>query len=82
MNSTRLTRWLVYLLIGAAVVAVMWSYSSTPQTQSDIAISRLAQAIQADEVSELRVSGNGREVTVVYRDAQSCLLYTSPSPRD
>ena len=71
MNSTRLTRWLVYLLIGAAVVAVMWSYSSTPQTQSDIAISRLAQAIQADEVSELRVSGNGREVTVVYRDAQS-----------
>jgi len=70
MNSSRLTRWLVYLLIGAAVVAVMWSYSSTPQTRNDIAISSLAQEIQANEVSELRVSGSGREVTVVYSDPQ------------
>jgi cell division protease FtsH len=68
MNSTRLTRWLVYLLIGAAIAAVLWSYSSTPATQNDIPISRLAQEIQADEVSELLVSGNGREVMVVYED--------------
>jgi cell division protease FtsH len=70
MNSTRLTRWLVYLLIGAAVVAVLWSYSSAPTPQNDIPISRLAQEIQANEVAELRVSGDGREVTVIYLDSQ------------
>src|SRR5690606_38992095 len=66
MNSTRLTRWLVYLLIGAAVAAVLWSYSSAPAAQNDIPISRLAQEIEDNEVSELLVSGNGREVTVIY----------------
>jgi len=70
MNSTRLTRWLVYLLIGAAVVAVMWSFSSAPNVQSDIPISRLAQEVLANEVAELRVSGNGRDVTIIYQDGQ------------
>ena len=68
MNTTRLTRWLVYLLIGAAVAAVMWSYSSAPEPQNDIPISRLAQDIQANEVAELRVSGDGREVVIVYEN--------------
>src|SRR5690606_14024464 len=68
MNSTRLTRWLVYLLIGAAVAAVLWSYSSAPAAQNDIAISLLGQEIQSDEVAELIVSSNGREVTVIYED--------------
>ena len=66
MNSSRLTRWLVYLLIGAAVAAVLWSYSSTPTAQNDIPISRLAQEISANEVAELIVASNGREVTVIY----------------
>ncbi len=66
MNSSRLTRWLVYLLIGAAVAAVLWSYSSTPTAQNDIAISSLAQEISANEVAELIVDSSGREVTVIY----------------
>ncbi len=70
MNSTRLTRWLVYLLIGAAIVAVLWSFSSTPAPQNEIPISLLAQQIQANEIAELRVSGDGREVTVIYVDSQ------------
>ncbi|WP_374688246.1 ATP-dependent zinc metalloprotease FtsH [Promineifilum sp.] len=70
MNSSRLTRWLVYLLIGAAIVAVMWSYSSTPATQTDIPISQLAREIEGNEVAELLVAGNGLEVTIVYADSQ------------
>lgn len=69
MNSTRLTRWLVYLLIGAAVAAVMWSYSSAPTAQNDIPISRLAQEIKSDEVAELIVSNTGNEVTVIYEQS-------------
>ena len=70
MNSTRLTRWLVYLLIGATIVAVLWSYSSSPAPQNNIPISRLAQEIQANAVAELQVSDDGREVTVIYQDTQ------------
>jgi len=66
MNSTRLTRWLVYLLIGAAVVAVLWSYSSAPTAQNEIPISKLAQEIKANEVAQLVVSSAGNEVTVIY----------------
>lgn len=66
MNSTRLTRWLVYLLIGAALVAVLWSYSSAPAAQSEIPISQLAQEIKANEVAKLNVSSAGNEVTVIY----------------
>ena len=68
MNSTRLTRWLVYLLIGAAIAAVLWSYSSAPTAKNDIPISQLAQDIQANNVAELIVSSDGREVTVVYEN--------------
>ena len=68
MNSTRLTRWLIYLLIGAAIAAVMWSYSSAPATQNDIPISRLAQEISSNDVAQLVVSSGGRDVTVVYVD--------------
>jgi len=66
MNSTRLTRWLVYLLIGAAIVAVLWSYSSAPAAQNEIPISKLAQEIRSDEVAQLIVSSTGNEVTVIY----------------
>ncbi len=66
MNSTRLTRWLVYLLIGAAIAAVMWSYSSAPSVQNDIPISRVAQEVKAGEVAELIVSSSGDEVIVKY----------------
>ena len=68
MNSTRLTRWLVYLLIGAAIAAVLWSSSSAPTAKNDIPISQLAQDIQANNVAELIVSSDGREVTVVYEN--------------
>jgi cell division protease FtsH len=70
MNTTKLTRLFVYLLIGAALVAVMWSFSSTPSVQNDIPISQLAQQIQNNEVAELEVDSSGREVTVTYENGR------------
>lgn len=69
MNSTRLTRWLIYLLVGVAIFAVFWSYSSSPTPQDQISISQLAQQIRNEEVADLTVSGNGREVYVTYNDS-------------
>lgn len=70
MNTTKITRLFVYLLIGAAFVAVMWSFSSTPSVQNDIPISQLAQQIQNNEVAELEVASDGREVTVQYENGR------------
>ena len=68
MNSTRLTRWFIYLLISVALLAILWSYSSSTTPGESISISQLAQEIRAGEVAEIQVEGNGREVSVIYAD--------------
>ena len=70
MSTTRITRWVIYLLIAVAIVAILWSFNSASSDEEELPISELAQQVKAGEVSELRVSGDGREVTVVYRDSE------------
>ena len=61
MNSTRLTRWFVYLLIIVAIGAILWGYNTSGTTVDELAISQLAQQVKNGEVKELQVSGDGRE---------------------
>jgi len=68
VNSKRITRWIIYLVIGVAIAAILWGYNSTGTSTEELAISNLAQQIKDDEVAELGVAGDGREVTVIYRD--------------
>jgi cell division protease FtsH len=58
------------LLIAVAVAAILWSYNSASPTREEIPISELAQQVKAGVVADLQVAGNGREVTVIYRDSQ------------
>ncbi|UCC50289.1 MAG: ATP-dependent zinc metalloprotease FtsH [Anaerolineaceae bacterium] len=68
-NPTRVSRLVVYALIAVAVIAVIWSLNLKSEPQEYLAISELAQQIKDNEVSELLVSGNGRDVTVEYGEA-------------
>jgi len=70
VNSSKLTRWFIYLLIIVAIVAILWSYNSTEDPTEELAISELAIQIKSGEIDELEVSGDGREVTVNYKDGQ------------
>ncbi|MGD8856378.1 MAG: ATP-dependent zinc metalloprotease FtsH [Chloroflexota bacterium] len=70
MNSTRITRWFVYLLIIVAIGAILWGYNSTGTTVDELAISELAQQVKNGEIAELQVSGDGREVTVIYHGSE------------
>ncbi len=70
MNSTRLTRWFVYLLIIVAIGAILWGYNSSGTAVEELAISDLAQQVKRGDVAELQVSGDGREVTVVYHSPE------------
>jgi cell division protease FtsH len=68
VNSTRITRWFVYILIAVAIIAILWSYSSSGPDEEELAISTLAQQIKNGEVAELAVASDGREVTVSYKN--------------
>ena len=67
-NPTRVSRLVVYALIGVAAIAVIWSLNLKSEPQEYLSISELAQQIKDNEVSELMVSGDGRNVTVEYSD--------------
>ena len=66
MNTPRITRWFVYVLIGVALLAILWSYGSSSTTPSQISISQLAQEIKANEVTDIVIDGNGRSVIITY----------------
>ncbi len=71
MNSTKLTRWFVSLLIGVAILSIVWSYSASTTPTSQISISQLAQQIEANEVDEIVVDGDGRSITITYVNEQT-----------
>lgn len=68
MNSTRVTRWFIYLLIGVAILAIIWSYTSSATAPNQIPVSQLAQQIQAGVVETIEVDGNGRRVVINYNN--------------
>ena len=71
MNSNKLTRWFVSLLIGVAILSIVWSYSASTSTTTPISISQLAQQIEANEVNEIVVDGDGRSITITYVNEQT-----------
>ena len=68
MNSTKITRWLVYVIIGVAIIAIMWSYTNGEPALQTISISQLAQEIKDDQVASIEISGDGREISTYYTD--------------
>ena len=51
-----------------AIIAILWSYTSSGPEVEDLAISELAQQIKDGDVSQIEVAADGREVTVTYKN--------------
>ncbi|MCA9969677.1 MAG: ATP-dependent metallopeptidase FtsH/Yme1/Tma family protein, partial [Anaerolineales bacterium] len=68
MNTTRATRWFIYLLMGVVIIAIVWSYNASPPVRETISISQLAREIQNNAVSEVHVAGDGQQVIIHYVD--------------
>ncbi|MDJ0757122.1 MAG: ATP-dependent zinc metalloprotease FtsH [Ardenticatenaceae bacterium] len=68
MNSSNVTRILIYGLIGVAAAAILWSVLSGGGASTSLPISALAEQVKSGVVSELEVSSDGREVIVTYKD--------------
>jgi len=67
-DTTKFTRIAIYLLIGIAVIAVIWNLNGSEPPLKNLSISELAQQIKDNEVTEVVVSGDGRNVTVDYEN--------------
>ena len=69
MDATRFTRWFIYFLIGAAIVAILWSANMTTTPSQEISINQLVKDIQANEVSTITVANNKQQITINYVDS-------------
>ena len=68
MKSISATKSFILLLVILAVVALLWGYGAAATATTEISISQLAQQIEANEVAEINIDGNGREVTISYQE--------------
>ncbi|MBK8989119.1 MAG: ATP-dependent zinc metalloprotease FtsH [Chloroflexi bacterium] len=66
MNAARISRWLIYTLIAAAILAILWNISATATPSAEISISQLAQQIKTNEIANIQVSSSGQEVVIHY----------------
>ncbi len=78
-DTTKFTRLAVYLLIAVAVMAVVWNLNSSEPALETLPISELAQQIKENEVSELLVSDDGRDITATYSDASRATVESNTS---
>jgi cell division protease FtsH len=63
-----MTRGVVYFMIVIAIVAILWSYSSAEPPEAELSLTELAGQLQAQEIGELHVAGDGMSVTVIYKN--------------
>ena len=68
MNSTNLTRFFIYGLIGIALAAIVWSIANADAAVPDIPISTLAQELLDGRVSALTVDNDGKTIAITYTD--------------
>ena len=66
MNNSNIARYAIYFFIAAAMIALFWSFRSANNTNNEISITELAQAIKAGEVAEIKIDSDGRLATVTY----------------
>jgi cell division protease FtsH len=68
-NPSKITRWLVLVLLGVSALVLIYTFGAGSSESNEIPVSQLAQEVQANDVAELQVAGDGQRVTVVYEEA-------------
>jgi cell division protease FtsH len=68
-NPSKITRWLVLVLLGVSALVLIYTFGAGSAESNEIPVSQLAQEVQANDVAELQVAGDGQRVTVVYAEA-------------
>ncbi|MFK7805473.1 MAG: ATP-dependent zinc metalloprotease FtsH [Anaerolineae bacterium] len=70
MNSSSITRLLIYGLLGVAIVAIVWSVVNSDATNPPLPISQVAQDILEGDVRAIEVSADGRSLEIDYTNGE------------
>ncbi|MFT7585905.1 MAG: hypothetical protein ACI9EW_002333, partial [Cellvibrionaceae bacterium] len=62
MNSSSVTRLLIYSLLGVAILAIVWSVLNSSPSNSTIPISQIAQQIIDGDVQAIEVGSDGQNI--------------------
>ncbi len=77
MNNTRYRNFLVYLLVGIAILVITMSFWGNNTSAPEISLSELAQDVNAGRVQRLVVADN--EITARYLDGSTAVSRKDPS---
>ena len=69
MDATKISRWLIYALLGVALIGIFWNFGNNSSVTQEISVSHLAQEIRNNNISDITVSSSGQTVTITYQDA-------------
>lgn len=79
MNSINYRRMLLFLLAPLALILMLWFFNLNLAPGNDISITQLATDINAGTVKEVTVSGDGSDLTIIYKDDNVVTSRTSDS---
>ncbi|MFT5195146.1 MAG: cell division protease FtsH [Candidatus Promineifilaceae bacterium] len=68
MNSSSVTRLLIYSLLGVAILAIVWSVLNSSPSNSTIPISQIAQQIIDGDVQAIEVGSDGQNIIIDYKN--------------
>ena len=68
MNSSLITRILIYALIAVAVGSIAWSVINSDTSSTAVPISQIAQEIEAGNVQAIQVDASGQNITIDYQN--------------
>ena len=79
MNGINYRRILLFLLAPLALILMLWFFNLNLAPSNDISITQLATDINAGTVKEVTVSGDGSDLTILYKDDSVVTSRTSGS---
>ncbi len=68
MNSSLITRILIYALIAVAVGSIAWSVINSDTSSTDVPISQIAQEIMDGNIQKIQVDASGQNITIDYQN--------------
>jgi cell division protease FtsH len=66
VNSSNLTKIVLYFLLGIAIIAIFWNFRSSNTPDAEISITELAQDIKRGQVETIAVDTDGSQATITY----------------
>ena len=73
---------ILWLVIAVVLMSVFQNFSPGESSRSQLDYTTFIKEVNQGSIREVTIDNDAREIRGIKRSGDSCLLYTSPSPRD